>query len=96
MRTMILMLALALVPSLSGAHEPGKREPATMTVSATGTVAASPDTAFVSFGVETAGKSLAEAQRQNRTLSNLVETALLQVVAATGEDARTPPKKRRG
>ena len=65
MRTMILMLALALVPSLSGAHEPGKREPATMTVSATGTVAASPDTAFVSFGVETAGKSLAEAQRQN-------------------------------
>ena len=38
----------------------------------------------------------AEAQRQNRTLSNLVETALLQVVAATGEDARTPPKKRRG
>lgn len=38
----------------------------------------------------------AEAQRQNRTLSNLVETALLQLVAATGEDARTPPKKWRG
>ena len=36
------------------------------------------------------------AREQNRTLSNLVETALLQVVAATGRDARTPPKKRRG
>jgi len=36
------------------------------------------------------------AREQNRTLSNLVETALLQVVAATGRDARTPPKNRRG
>ena len=36
------------------------------------------------------------AREQNRTLSNLVETALLQVVAATGRDARTAPKNRRG
>lgn len=36
------------------------------------------------------------AREQNRTLSNLVETALLQVVAATGRDARTEPKNRRG
>ncbi len=36
------------------------------------------------------------AREQNRTLSNLVETALLQVVEATGQDARTEPKNRRG
>ena len=35
------------------------------------------------------------ARQQNRTLSNLVETALMQV-GATSQDARTPPKNRRG
>lgn len=36
------------------------------------------------------------AREQNRTLSNLVETALLQVVADAKGEARKPPKKRRG
>jgi len=64
MRSMLLLTLLTL-PSLVWAHEPGKPEPSTLTVSATGTVSAPPDTAFVSLGMETAGKSLAEAQRQN-------------------------------
>ena len=38
------------------------------------------------------------AMEQNRTLSNLVETALKRVIAesATGTTARTEPKNRRG
>lgn len=65
MRSMILLLTLMVVPSLGWGHEAGKPEPSTVTVSATATVTAPPDTAFVSLGMETAGKSLAEAQRQN-------------------------------
>lgn len=37
----------------------------------------------------------AMAEQENRTLSNLVETELKRVVA-TGQDARTEPKNRRG
>lgn len=36
------------------------------------------------------------AREQNRTLSNLVETALLHIVADAKRGARHDPKKRRG
>lgn len=65
MRMVMLLLAVAVLPSLVWGHETGRPEPATLTVSASGTVTAPPDTAFISFGMETAGKSLADAQRQN-------------------------------
>jgi uncharacterized protein YggE len=52
-------------PMTVRAHDEAKPETPTLTVSATGTITQAPDTAFVTFGMETAGRSLAEAQRQN-------------------------------
>jgi uncharacterized protein len=67
MRTMIMLVVLVGFPSLGWGLETGHPEPSTLTVSANGTVTASPDVALISFGVETSGKLLVEAQRKNST-----------------------------
>ncbi len=52
---------------MTRAHDETKPETATLTVTETGTVPHAPDTASVTFGLETVGKSLAEAQKKNST-----------------------------
>lgn len=61
-----LLVLLVGFPAMTLAHDETKPETPTLTVSETGTVTHAPDTAFVTFGLETAGKSLAEAQKRDR------------------------------
>ncbi|QPD03313.1 MAG: hypothetical protein Nkreftii_001087 [Candidatus Nitrospira kreftii] len=61
----IVLLVLLGFPIVTLAHDETKPETPTLTVSETGTLTHAPDTAFVTFGMETAGKSLAEAQKRN-------------------------------
>jgi len=61
----IVLLVLLGFPIVTLAHDETKPETSTLTVSETGTVTHVPDTAFVTFGLETTGKSLTDAQRRN-------------------------------
>ncbi|OQW36531.1 MAG: hypothetical protein A4E19_15325 [Nitrospira sp. SG-bin1] len=62
----VWLLALLLgFPAVTRAHDEGKPETPVLTVSESATAPHAPDTAFVTFGLETAGKSLAEAQKRN-------------------------------
>ncbi|HMS84676.1 MAG TPA: SIMPL domain-containing protein [Nitrospira sp.] len=73
MRSLWLLILLA-VPVVTLAHDVTTSATSTLTVSETGIVAHAPDTAFVTFGLETAGKSLAEAQKRNSaTMSKIME-----------------------
>lgn len=65
MRTMVVLLALVVGPSLSWGHDTRSADPSILTVSASGTVTALPDLALISFGVETQGKSLTDVHRKN-------------------------------
>lgn len=103
MRSMILLLGLVALPSLVWGHEAGKPEVSTLTVSASGTVTSPPDTAVVSLGMETAGKSLAEARRQNsaamqRVMERLreltIEKERIQTTSFTVSPQYRPPGKR--
>ena len=68
------LLILLVVPVVTFAHDEAMLATSTLTVSETGTVPHAPDTAFVTFGLETAGKSLAEAQKRNSaTMSKVME-----------------------
>jgi len=66
------LLVLLGFPIMALAHDETKPEMPTLTVSETGTVTHEPDTAFVTFGMETAGKSLAEAQKRNSAVMGKV------------------------
>ena len=67
-----LLIVLLAFPAAAQAHDETKPEMPTLTVTGTGQLAVVPDTAFVTFGMETAGKSLAEAQRQNNMVMSKV------------------------
>ncbi len=67
-----LLVLLLGVPTVTRAHDEAKPETAILTVSETGTVPHTPDTAYGTFGIETAGKSLAEAQKRNSTVMSKV------------------------
>lgn len=70
---MVWLLVLLLGgPAVTQAHDETKPETPTLTVSETGTVPHAPDTAFVTFGMESSGKSLAEAQKRNSTVMSKV------------------------
>jgi hypothetical protein len=69
---LVLGLLALLLPASAQAHETEKLERPTLTVSSSSSVSASPDTAFISLGMESAGKSLAEAQRQNHAVMQKV------------------------
>lgn len=71
----LLMLLLAW-PGAAGAHDETKPEVPTLTVTGSGHLAIAPDTAFATFGMETAAKSLAEAQRQNNVVMKKVTERL--------------------
>ena len=66
------LLVLLGVPVVTLAHDETKPETPTLTVSETGTVTHAPDTAFVTFGMESPGKSLAEAQKRNSAVMSKV------------------------
>lgn len=74
----LLMLLLAL-PSTGQAHDETKSEVPTLTVTGAGHLAIAPDTAFVTFGMETAGRSLTEAQRRNNVVMKKVTERLLEL-----------------
>lgn len=61
----LLVLLMVGFPVGVQAHDEAKPEPSTLTVSETGTVTHAPDMAFVTFGLDSPGKVLVEAQRRN-------------------------------
>ncbi len=71
MRIVWLLILLGL-PTVTLAHDETTSATATLTVTETGIVPHAPDTAFVAFGLETAGKSLAEVQKRNGTVMSKV------------------------
>jgi len=98
-----LLIALSTFPLTVQAHDETKPEAPTLTVTATGTLALAPDTVFVTFGMETAGKSLAEAQRQNNVVMSKVmdrlrelqiEKERIQTSSFTVSPQYKPPPKR--
>ncbi len=103
MRSLLLLIMLMAIPSLVLADDATKPDPPTLTVAGNGTVSVQPDTAFVSLGVETAGKSLVEAQHQNsaamqKVIDRLRELKIdkerIQTTAFTVTPQYRPPGKR--
>lgn len=68
----VWLLVLLGYPVASWAHDEVKSETPTLTVSDTGMVSHAPDTVFVTFGLETAGKSVTEAQKRNSSIMSKV------------------------
>lgn len=97
------MIALVAAPIVARGDDSAKPEIPTLTVVATGSVTAPPDTAFVTLGMDTAGKSLTEAQRQNsaaiqKVMERLRELKIdkerIQTAAFTVSPQYKPPPKR--
>jgi uncharacterized protein len=97
-----LLTALLVVPVIVYAHDETAEKPS-ITVSGHGQIALAPDTAFVTVGVETVGKSVGEAQRQNRQAMNKVVERLrglqidqerMQTASFTVSPQYKPPPKR--
>ncbi|HEY6973265.1 MAG TPA: SIMPL domain-containing protein [Nitrospiraceae bacterium] len=72
MPVIVFVTVLLALPIAAQAHDETKPEIPTLTVVATGSVTAPPDRAFVTVGMDSAGKSLAEAQRQNSAVMQKV------------------------
>lgn len=66
------LLVLLGFPVVALAHDETKPEMPTLTISEIETVRHEPDMAFVTFGVDSAGKSLGEAQRRNSAVMRKV------------------------
>ena len=62
----------AVWPVVVQAHDESSPETPTITVSATGSLTLAPDQAFATFGMDTAARSLADAQRQNNAVMSKV------------------------
>ncbi|MBS0182237.1 MAG: SIMPL domain-containing protein [Nitrospira sp.] len=101
----VRLLALLMVgfPAAVQAHNETKPETPTLTVSETGTMTHAPDTAFVTFGLESPGKVLAEAQRRNSaTMGSVmdrlrelqIDKELIQTSSFTVSPQYRPPPKR--
>ncbi|MCP9455947.1 MAG: SIMPL domain-containing protein [Nitrospira sp.] len=68
MTVVLGMLLLVVWPVVAHARDGGGPEASTITVSATGRVTRVPDHVIATFGMETVGRSLADAQRRNHTV----------------------------
>ncbi len=97
-----LMVVLA-VPIAAWGADGTKPETPTLTVAGTGSLTIAPDTAFVTVGMETAGKSLAQAQRENSAVMQKVmerlralkiEKERIQTSSFTVTPEYKPPPKR--
>ncbi|HSE60569.1 MAG TPA: SIMPL domain-containing protein [Nitrospiraceae bacterium] len=103
MRVIALMIVFLVLPIAVLAGDGAKPEPPALTVAANGTVTVAPDTAFVTLGMETAGKSLAETQNQNSAVMQKVmerlrglkiEKERIQTSSFTVSPHYKPPPKR--
>jgi uncharacterized protein YggE len=66
-----ILMAWLMLPVVAFSRDDAQQTPS-ITVTGHGQIALPPDTAFVTLGMETAGKSVAEAERQNRLGMNKV------------------------
>jgi len=98
-----LLMALLACPAAAYAHEESDTEKPTLTVTGNGQLALAPDAAFVTLGMETAGKSLAEAQKMNHAVMQKVSERLkelqidkerIQTSSFTVSPQYRPPPKR--
>jgi hypothetical protein len=98
-----MLMLLAVWTGVAQAHDEFGSEPPTVTVSATGSVTFAPDQVFVTFGMDTAARSLAEAQRQNNVVMTKVmerlrdqniEKERIQTSSFTVSPQYKPPSKR--
>jgi len=98
-----LLMVLLACPAAAYAHEESDTEKPTLTVTGNGQLALAPDTAFVTLGMETAGKSLAEAQKMNHAVMQKVSERLkelqidkerIQTSSFTVSPQYRPPPKR--
>ena len=73
MLQVVCVVVLLMVPAEVLAHEEVPAKPA-MTVIGQGHILLTPDTAFVTLGMETTGRTVGDAERQNRmVMSKVVE-----------------------
>lgn len=102
MRIVWLLMLLGF-PVAAQAHDETKPETPTLTISETGTVTHAPDTAFVTFGLDSPSKLLAEAQRRNSAVMSKVmdrlrdlqiDKELIQTSSFTVSPQYRPPPKR--
>jgi uncharacterized protein YggE len=100
-----VLVVLAVWTGVVQAHDEFRSEPPTVTVSATGSVMLGPDQVFVTFGMDTAARSLADAQRQNnavminvmeRLRDQSIEKERIQTSSFTVSPQYKPPPKRSG
>lgn len=100
---MVWLLLLLGFPAVTLAYDETKPETPTLTVSETGTMTQAPDRAFVTFGLETSGKLLAEAQRRNSAIMSKVmdrlrdlqiDKELIQTSSFTVSPQYRPPPNR--
>lgn len=68
----VFLMVVLSVPIAAWGTDGTKPETSTLRVAGTGSLTVAPDTAFVTVGMETAGKSLAQAQRQNSAVMQKV------------------------
>lgn len=68
MTVALWMLLVVVWPAVVHARDGAGPETSTITVSATGRVTRAPDHVIATFGMETAGRSLADAQRRNHAV----------------------------
>jgi len=103
MRIVWLLGLLLAFPAVTQAYDDMKSATPTLTVSETGTMTHAPDTAFVTFGLETAGQSLTETQHRNTAVMGKVVNRLrdlqidkerIQTSSFTVSPQYRPPPKR--
>jgi uncharacterized protein YggE len=102
MLRMIVLLSLLLVPVAVAAHEDALEKPA-VTITGQGLIVLAPDTAFVTLGIETAGKTVSDVQGQNRLIMKKVverlrglqiESERIQTASYSVSPQYKPPPKR--
>jgi uncharacterized protein YggE len=98
----VVVMAILILSSEVLAHEEAPSKPA-MTVVGQGHVLLAPDTAFVTLGMETTGRSVGDAERQNRLVMSKVverlkalhiENERIQTASFTVSPQYKPPPKR--
>ena len=103
MVVVLVLTLLAVWPVAARAHDEFRPETPTVTVSATGSLTLPPDQVFVTFGMDTAARSLADAQRQNnavmtkimeRLRDQNIEKERIQTSSFTVSPQYKPPPRR--
>jgi uncharacterized protein len=98
----LLLMTWLVVPWAALAHE-DVPERSAITVTGHAQISLAPDTAFVTLGMETTGKTVGEAQRQNRLVMNKVverlralqiENERIQTASFAVSPQYRPPRKR--